>query len=219
MKILMGIPAFRLPDAVCWSIDSVINTPAQVLVIDNAADQDVKNVLEKYGDKIKVISNSTNGFCNGAWNQILKYGIDNSFDVIGLGTDVILGPGWYPKVEEYLLKNTKDTCIPNIVTNPEDDLKEGTLVAENIAGALSFLTLEAAKLVYPIPVGLKHWFGDTYIFGKLRANGWRTVVLGSIKANHPWSQVTCRTPEAYRIIEEDKKEWDRLWETKEISYF
>jgi hypothetical protein len=217
MKVLIGVPAFRLPDSVGWSLDPLIDTPAKVLVIDNAADQDVKDVLKRYEGKIEVIVNSENTYCNGAWNQILEYGLKHDFDVIGLGTDLILKPNWYNILTEYVKTSDKEVCLPCIISKPEDNF-DGVKVADNIAGPLTFFPKAAADLIYPIPHSLKHWYGDTYMFGKLRANGWKTVVLGAMKAEHPWSQVTYRTPEAYQVIEQDKIEWKRLWDNTGVNY-
>lgn len=216
MKILVGIPVFRLPDSVCWSIDPLLNTPATVLIIDNNADADVKQAIKKYEGKTEIIRNVTNTYCNGAWNQILKFGIEHQFDVIGLGTDLILRTGWYDVLTTHMKSSIKEVCLPRIVADSKEDFN--AKVADNIAGPMSFFTREAAQLVYPIPMSLKHWYGDTYMFGKLRAHGWKTIVLGNLKADHPWSQVTYRTPEAYTVIEQDKIEWQRLWDTKELSY-
>jgi hypothetical protein len=183
-----------------------MGTPADILAIDNAADGDVKQVIREFGSRVKVISNPTNGFCNGGWNQILEYGLEHEYDIIGLGSsDVILHRGWYESLVARSTAATDEVWIPRIGTPTS-----GVEVAQNIAGFFTFLPLAAARLVCPIPRTVRHWFGDLYMFQTLRAAGWKTVVLNSISADHSWSAVTARTPEAYAVIAQDKIAWRAL---------
>jgi hypothetical protein len=90
------------------------------------------------------------------------------------------------------------------------DFKNAEHIEGGIAGYFSFLPRKAAEIVYPIPSGLKHWFGDQYMFEKLRANGWKITVLDSLRAQHEQSSVTASNPEAYKVIEQDKAYWREL---------
>jgi GT2 family glycosyltransferase len=204
VTILVGVPVFRIPDLVIRCLLSLVYTKSDVLVIDNAADLDVKMVLRDF-PSVNVIKNQVNGYCNGAWNQILEYGLEKKYDIIGLGSsDAELLPGWCERLQERAENFHDEIWIPSL--KGEEEVK----YADSIAGYFSFLPRRAAKFVYPIPVSLRHWFGDQYMFEKLRRNGWKTAVLPSVKAIHQQSAVTCSTPEAYKVIEQDIIEWGRL---------
>lgn len=209
MKVLVGVPVFRVPDLVRDCLKSLTDTGADVLVIDNAADQDVKQLIAGFSDKITVIVNEYNMFCNGGWNQILRYGLDNEYDVIGLGSsDAVLHNGWYESIVKRFSHYEKEVVLPSI-GEPVDkpDYTKADKVREGVPGFFSFLTKEAARIVYPIPSNLRHWFGDQYMFEKLRSQGWETVILQEVKAYHQQSAITFVTPEAYDIIKQDKMEW------------
>jgi GT2 family glycosyltransferase len=206
MKVLVGVPVFRVPDLVEKCIISLTEQPADVLVIDNASDWEVKQVIKRHANKIQVIVSDTNTFCNGGWNLILEYGISHGFDIIGLGSsDAVLKYGWQDAVRNRANKASNEVWIASQVPSNEEVTK-----VESVAGFFSFLPLAAAKLVYPIPNTIRHWFGDQYMFEKLRANGWNTVILNTLQAVHQQSAITYVTPEAYTVIEQDKLAWKEL---------
>lgn len=204
-KVLVGIPAFRIPCIVRSSISSLVNTPADVVVVDNAADEDVKQVLRSFQPRIHVISNSENGYCNGAWNQIMEYGLSKDYDLIALGTGTTLRYGWYEGVCKRL-NSLNEVWLPSIGPNQADK------VAVNVAGFFTFMPRAAIELVYPIPRTLKHWFGDTYMFNKLQANGWTVKIMGDVHAEHDWGKVMISNPDTYPVIEQDKEAWRKLHE-------
>lgn len=204
MKVLVGMPAYKLADVVETTIMSMLNTPADVLVVDNSNDESVKQVIRRY--PVSIISNDGNRGCNGAWNQILYYGIRNGYDIIGLNTDAALLPGWYDKLIEYMSSHPKEVVLAN--TGRADT---PTHLFEVSGAPLSFYPREAAQIAYPIPPTLIHWFGDTYMFVKLRELGWRIMVLGPLRAQHDWSRITSASPEVSPIIPQDKAEWRKLY--------
>lgn len=210
MKVLVGVPVFAVPDLVRSCLKSVTGTPADVLVIDNGAPPDVKLVVERYG--VTTIFSPVNGYCNGGWNQIMKYGLDNGYDIIGLGSsDVEMHPGWYDLVTKRMSQFPNEIVLPSVgppIDSP--DYTKGVVVENGIAGFFTFFRREAIELVYPIPAGLKHWFGDQYMFEKLRKHGWHTVIMPDLLAYHQWSAITAQNPETYKVIEEDKKAWQAL---------
>jgi hypothetical protein len=210
MKVLVGVPVFRVPDLVRRCLGSLVDTPADILVIDNAADADVKSVVQRFGNKVTTIANASNGYCNGGWNQTMEYGLNHRYDLIGLGSsDVSLHPGWY----EVLVKRAETSCnevwIPTLSTEQTEDV-----YLPNVGWYFSFLPRKAVEIVYPIPCTLRHWFGDTYMRDKLISNGWKHVLAKDIRSNHEQSAVTCRVPEAYAVIEQDKEAWSKKESTK-----
>lgn len=210
MKILVGVPFFRISGLARRCLESLVSTPATVLVIDNAADKDVKDlVANEFGGRVQTIVNQENRYCNGGWNQILEYGIQNGYDVIGLGSsDATLHPGWYDALCELSDKYKDEIWVPSIggpVVGP--DLRSIEYVHGGLAGFFTFLPRPAAEAVYPIPHTLRHWFGDQYMYETLRSKGWKVTLLNQVRAYHAQSAITVATPEAYAVIEQDKREW------------
>lgn len=214
MKVLVGVPVFRIPSIVTRCVDSVLGTPAKVLVIDNNSDVEVKDALKTYGSRVDIITNTENKYCNGAWNQILEYGLVHKFDLIGLGTDANLRSGWYSVVTERALHFTDEILVPRLDT-PSVGVE---YVTGGMPGYFSFIPRKAAEEVYPIPNAIKHWYGDQYIFDKVRDNHWKVAILGNFVAHHEFSRVTVATPEAYSVIEQDKVEWEKLQRDKNNEY-
>lgn len=210
MKVLVGTPVFRLAGTVRNHLEPLAATPADILVIDNAADQDVKQVVASFGIRFTVITNETNGYCNGAWNQILEYGLQHDYDVIGLGTsDVTLHPGWYDVVTKRMQEFPKEVLIP--AEGPPVSNPSHLAVSFNTPGwYFSFMPKEAAKLAYPIPRTVKHWYGDTYMYYRLTTNGFKIVLMDQARCYHQTSSITAVTPESYDVIGQDHIEWAKL---------
>lgn len=211
MKLLIGIPVFRLPHLLRRCLESVVGIPGvDVLAIDNAADDAVKALLAaEFAHSVTVESAPTNEYCNGGWNRIMRHGLERGYDVIALGSsDACLHPGWLPKVVQRAETRPSEVWIPKIgapSAGPDE-------TAYNIGGYFTFMPRAAVELVYPIPVQLRHWFGDQYMYEKLRLAGWRTMVTSDVTASHQQSAVTQATPEAYAVIESDKMAWKALQE-------
>lgn len=212
MNLLVGVPVFRVVDLTRKCLISLLEFPAEVLVVDNNADPDIKLLLNnELANKVHIIHNEENMYCNGGWNQILQYGIERGYDVVGLGSsDVILHPGWYNAIRERA-KHPKEVWLPRVGDGPTKfDYEDVEEVRGGLAGFFTFMPIEAAKIVYPIPSTIRHWFGDQYMFEKLRREGWNTVIINDMRAYHQQSAITLRVPEAYNVIEQDKVAWEKL---------
>jgi hypothetical protein len=211
VRILVGVPVFRVLDLARQSINSLLGTPADVVVIDNAADEDIKRMLkEDFSYKVHIITNSTNGFCNGGWNQVMHHGLDRGYDIIGLGSsDAQLHSGWHNLLISRASSYDDEVWVPKVgepISSPNAyDVEHAT---GGVAGFYMFLPRKAVEFVYPIPAHVKHWFGDQYIFDKLRANGWKVTIMNCMTAYHQQSAITAATPEAYHQIERDKAAWN-----------
>lgn len=218
MKVLIGIPVFRLPASVARCVKAVLDRGADVLIVDNGADYDVKEILRNRMwdncQKFTTISLQTNTYCNGGWNQIMRYGLEHGYDVIALGTsDVFLHDGWQHLVGERFRNFQNEVILPRIAQPVEPrEFRKAHVVTEGQAGFFTFYPRKAIEIVYPIPSEIRHWFGDQYIFEKLRALGWQTVVLDDMTCDHEWSSVTAVTPEAYSVIGQDQVAWKLLQE-------
>jgi GT2 family glycosyltransferase len=209
--VLSGVLIFAIPDLTRICLRSLISTPTDVLVVDNCAPQDVKEEAYRYGDRIKVITMAENTYCNGGWNEIMQYGLEHDYDLIGLGSsDVELHPGWYNLVINRATEHPDEIILPRVGEPVSNADINNVTIASSTPGFFTFLPKQAVAQVYPIPRGLRHWFGDEYMFTILRQIGWKTVILNDFTAYHQWSSNTAQNPEAYRVIEQDKLEWQRL---------
>jgi hypothetical protein len=201
-RILVGVPLFRVADLARRFLNSVAGTPVDIVIVDNNADADVKQVIKGFSKRATVLTSPENTFCNGGWNRIMQHALAGDYDIVGLGSsDVTMVGNWYSVLVDRWAMNLKEVWIPSLTPIPSD------VYATSIAGFTSFLPRAAVEHVYPIPAGLRHWFGDQYMFEKLRRAGWSTVVPAALRAEHEWSAVTARTPEAYGVIEQDKIAW------------
>lgn len=208
MRVLVGVPAFRVPDLVRRCIDSVANTPADILVVDNASDLDVKDVIRSYGSRVMTQVNDKNRFCNGAWNQIMDYGYVNHYDVIGLGSsDAQLHAGWYDTLVARAQSHDNEVWLPEVGEPGSGFTPEAENVTGGVAGYFSFLPKRAILPVYPIPLRFRHWYGDQHIFDTLRGMGWKVTILRNMRAYHQQSAITAVTPEAYEAIKLDQIAW------------
>jgi glycosyltransferase involved in cell wall biosynthesis len=219
MNLLVCLPVFRNAALVDRCLKAIVDTPATILVVDNAADAETKAVLVKYKDRIEWLENPENMNCNWAWNKGLERA--DEFDVIALGSsDVVLPPHWYETVEKRLHDYSDEVLLPDVGPHTETvaspDSEHGT-VSENIAGAFTFMSATAARIVRPIPSSLKFWFGDEWMFTILRRLGWKTVVLTDLKAYHLQSSSMNVEPSLYQTIEEDKKAWDQIQPIMEVK--
>lgn len=210
MRVLVGMPAYKLEYSVFRTINSMKTAPVDILVIDNNSAEDVKSVLKGFAGRIQIIENKENRGCNGAWNQIMKYGLEMKYDVIGLQTDTIMDGDWWTPMKDYLATHPKEVVITNIIQGERWCMHNHTF---HVSGSpMTFYPREAVEQVYPIPAGLKHWFGDTYMFVELRKKGWTMTVVADVRAYHSWSEVAAvSSEELNQIVPADKAEFRRLY--------
>lgn len=206
-KILVGIPVLFNGDTCLRVFESVIGE-ADLLIVDNGANKDVKDAIYltriKY-PSVKAIRNDKNEYVNSGWNQILKYFLDSDYEqLIILNSDLILLQGW----SKYI--------IDGISAIPHEDKRDcDEEVFEGTPGVMIHLNREMAELVYPIPESIKIWFGDLWIYSKIRKAGYKTIVKAGLKALHfhGGSQTCNKLPEFQEIIEQDKIAWLEIEKT------
>lgn len=205
--ILASFPIYSNPEIAKSALESLKPDP----VFDIPGEVDlfivVNNPLYRYVVQgIPHVINRGNNYCNGAWNQAMKYFLDGEWDYLAIGSsDVIMGKNWHKMIP----KDDNEIWVPTFAPSLEHlrnwrgerkELKGG------VAGAFTVLPRKAVELVYPIPKKLKLWFGDEYMYGKLRENGWK-IMQAEFTAYHYGSLSIQTNPESARIIEEDKIEW------------
>jgi hypothetical protein len=217
MKILVGIPVVTGALHCRAAINSVKGN-ADVLIIDNGADEEVKVMLDGYSEdeRIHVETNQKNIYVNPSWNQILEYFLKwGRYDrLIIMNSDLSMGYLWDLVCSAQWNKDEDAILVP--VINPKEDifpapyLLPAELVTAGTPGVFITLNRKQAKIVHPIPDTLKIWFGDNWIYEILRGVGYKTVIPPNLIATTQWSQTIKRIPEAPQIIEQDKIEWPKL---------
>jgi len=206
MKILIGIPVLYNGSVCLSAFKSVINE-ADLLIIDNNSESDVKEAIKQisseHPNKVWMLENEKNIFVTASWNVMLKCFLANdSYDyLVIMNSDLIMRPGWSNYLEENVW------CIPNTGNYTTD-----TEVFEGIAGIFINFNKEMARLVYPLPEQLKIWYSDAYIEYKFRKHGYKMIVKAGLTAEHVHggSITVKRLPEFHEIIEQDLIEWEKI---------
>ncbi len=204
MTILASFPLYSHPDIANAALASLDG--ADTLVVCN--NPDLKATLTG-----KHVVNKANNYCNGGWNQAMRYFLRRKeYDWLVLSSqDVILQSQW----SERIPGRAKEVYVPSYSSSlelmpshyaPERELRGG------IAGACTLLPRAAVELIYPIPKTLKLWFGDEWMYGRLWKNGWK-VMQAPISAYHYGSLSIGDDPHAHAIIEGDKIAWEKVKHT------
>lgn len=200
MNILASFPIYNTPEVTGAAIQSL--GPVNTFFVVNNPELDFL-----VHDRPHVVNNENN-YCNGGWNQAMEYFLKGECDYLLLSSsDVIMGPHWWEK-----LPLEQEVWLPTYAPNLEllkNWRAEYRKIEGNPQGACTLLPREAVKVIYPIPETLKLWFGDEYMYGKLRNQGWK-LMEGPFTAFHYGSLGIFSSKEAYDVIESDKIAWSKL---------
>jgi hypothetical protein len=220
MRYLVGIPMLYGAGHCKDAIESVVyKDNVDLLLIDNGADQPVKDIIQRYShlEKVNVISNLVNIYVNPAWNQIISHFLNDNYDyLLIMNSDLVLHPDWNKVLDFYLDQMPGIIPVPVIgndsrLANKKIDLSLSyTEVFEGTPGVLIIINKEHARAIYPIPETIKVWFGDNWIYEGLRKLGYRTLVLNNLLSYHSGSQTVSKVKDISEIIEQDKIEWTKL---------
>jgi hypothetical protein len=220
MRYLVGIPMLYGADHCREAIESVVHKEnVDVLLIDNGAEQRVKDVIYGYEDleNVTIIQNRENIYVNPAWNQIIDHFLKNDYDyLLIMNSDLILHKDWKNVLDKYLTLYWDRIPVPEITSDRNKLHKDISLdsnsheVFEGTPGVLIILNRFHAKNIYPIPETIKVWFGDNWIYEGLRKICKQTMVLDNLIAYHSGSQTVSRVKGISELIEQDKIEWEKL---------
>src|SRR5579864_7028186 len=99
MKLLIGMPVYKGVEHTSLSFGSIYEN-GNLIIIDNGAEDMVKNALNSIknsGKVIKIIHNIENRMVNHAWNQILKqFEMYKEYTHLAIiSSDLILQKGWF----------------------------------------------------------------------------------------------------------------------------
>ena len=221
MRTLVGIPCLYGAAHTEEAIKSIVNHPyVDLLLIDNGAEQSVKDVLMKYAiekDNVLIIHNPENVYVNPAWNQIMKTFLEkDEWDTcVIMNSDLIMNKKWKEVIDYQITKYKNRVCLPTITDDKKSEYfyvdvdMNGTVVPGGVPGVFIVLTKEQVKAVYPIPEDIKVWFGDNWIYDILRGMGFETTVMSNLLCYHYWSQNVSKVVGISKLIEEDKLQWEK----------
>lgn len=216
MKTLVAIPFLFGAEHSKLCIESVINSGVDVLLIDNGAEQSVKNVLNFYHSRsnVHIISNHENIYVNPAWNQAMEFFLEMDYDqLVIMNSDLIMHPNWHEVLKNRLVEVPDEITLPVITDSSMQyatcEYQSGMEVSSGTAGVFISLNRKQVEIVYPIPKEIKVWFGDNWIFDLLRGIGCKTVIAPNLYAKHyhNGSQSVGRVVGISEIIEQDKIVW------------
>lgn len=198
-KILASFPLYSHPDIAGKALESLVEVDTYIV----CNTPSLKWLLAG-----EYVVNKTNNYCNGAWNQAMAYFLKHKkYDWLVLSSqDVIMKKGW----SKLLQPKDKEVYVPGYAGEYHklNDANPAQMeLVGGVAGACTFLPREAVELVYPIPKELRLWFGDQWMFTRLRKHGWR-VMQGTMAAYHYGSLSIFENPSAYQVIEADKIAWE-----------
>ncbi len=217
MKILIAIPIIKNAIVAREAINQVINKDGvEVLLLDNGADEDVKQMLKEYENTKNVIifTNPVNEYVTQAWNSFMWHFLENDYDkLIICNSDLSLQDNWDKVIRNIWLQD-EDLILTPVITNnkevifnPINTEVERLEFVTNPAGVFITLSKEQAKIVYPIPAEIKIWFNDTWIYSLLNAHGYKIAIPSNLVAFHHTSTSVSTVQGIHAIIEEDKIAW------------
>lgn len=221
MKILVGIPALYGYQHTKNAVESVLNQKdVDLLFIDNGGDEDIKKVVNDYHGhpRFHLISNEYNIFVNPAWNVLMKHFLKSDYELLCImNSDLALNKQWSEVIRKRLRVNQNECMVPHVTTDikrferiQDPSYMDSMVVTVGLPGVFFTLTKEQAAMVYPIPETLKIWFGDNWVFERLRKRGHKTIIPSSLVAIHGNSQTVSRLPGISELIEIDKLEWEAI---------
>ena len=199
MKILSVVPVFADGG---WTKRCLDRIQTDLLVIDNGAHTDVIPVIKGYN----VLVNPKNIYVNPAWNQAMLYFLNcgDWTHLCIINSDLVLMQNWHELIELIWQPN----LIPCVNEGQSDsqELMAGHEV-ESVPGIFLFLSREQVSKVFPIPYGLKFWFGENWIYNRL---GLVKFQYDNLKAVHGNSRSCSVLPEFVDMVEKDKQVWDAI---------
>lgn len=204
MSIMIGIPVIYNETCVRICLEHLQNQNAEVFIIDNNSDESIKRIIEPY----RKIVNPQNVYVNPAWNQILEEFLKTDHDVLVImNSDLYLNHNVVKKLSELELDRDEIIACLNLVDSFSDCERQITHASGGIAGVFIPLTKKMAREVYPIPPEIKIWYGDNWIYEKLKKIGYKLTIFNDLQAQHIWSSSVSVLPEAHQVIEQDQLAW------------
>lgn len=225
-RILVCIPCIVNPHVIKECVQSILYKPdVHIILLDNGADQDVKDLLSEYAkyENVNVWQNHQNEYVTKAWNLFMNYFLQSELwdRLIIMNSDLVMQKEW-DRIIRTLWRDSPDLILsPNVVedkTKLYDSLSSNNHKevrdAPNPPGIFITLNKRQTSLVHPIPEEIKIWFNDGWIYKILNSLSYYAVTPLNLIAFHHTSESIKRVPEAREIIEQDKIAWRDIVEPK-----
>lgn len=219
MRPLIVMPAVKNVHVTREAIDSVINHDVDIILCANGADYDIVELMHQYKvlkpERVSVWIEPVNIGVNPIWNKFVEHFLRSHYTHIGiLSSDVILQKQWLEYLEMWGTDNEQHICVEvdkdKVKESIDFSVSDSFVVTEGTNGIFIWLTKEQAKIAFPIPDGIKIWFGDNWIHERLRRAGYPTVIHHNFRAFHGGSVTLKAMAGTDALIEQDKIEWERI---------
>lgn len=225
MKFLITIPCLFGAEHTEECIKSVVyQKDTDLYLIDNGAEQSVKDVINKYAFKhnpvlsnVLVKCNPQNVYVNPAWQQGIDFFLKNKeyTHLIIMNSDLIMQKDCMEILENRLTQNPDEIPIP-IMTQDKlamtRDINKGIAEALEVnggtPGVFIVLSRKHVEIISPLPTYCLIWFGDNHIYDTLRQLGYKTVIPENLLSYHYWSQNVQKVQGISELIEKDKVLWE-----------
>lgn len=220
IKLLISIPCLYGPEHTEKAIASVCKE--DLLLIDNGAEQSVKDILNHYDklNNVKIIHNQKNMYVNYAWQQAIDYFLEHLeyTHLIIMNSDLVMHASWATVLKNRLTQELNQISIPLLKKDSNLSTEIDIAITKNIkkpiagtAGVFIVLNQKQAKIISPIPYKyIKVWFGDNWIYDTLRGVGYVTIIPDNLLAFHYISQNVQKVKNVGEIIEKDKQSWQKI---------
>jgi len=222
MKILIAMPVVTGAEHTKEAIESIVcQSEVDLLICDNGAVQEVKNLLNKYRNVPNVLiwENKRNMYVNPAWNSFMAYFLkqkDKYSHLIIVNSDIIMQDDWFEVVKNRWSVSPDEILVPvqtrdkGVTKIPVDTkVSECKVIKSSIAGIFITLNIRQAEKVYPIPDNIKVWFGDTWIYSIL-CHFYNVLIPKNLIVYHVHSQTIQKIDWIGNVIEKDKIAWRKL---------
>ena len=197
--ILVGVPCYKDGPMVDRCLRSLQESRVQLLIVDNGAASDVKHAITGKGI---VIRNDVNRYVNPAWNQMMRFFLDqpNRYDfLIIANSDLVLDAGWAEKLRAHRQVHKQEQFVFGI-----DAPRRRTSL-----GSFFAMTRRSVSASYPVPDDLLVMGGDDFIFQVNRGIGCAEMVVDSITMTHVERGTYDKSPEIWDIARRDTDRWNQ----------
>jgi glycosyltransferase involved in cell wall biosynthesis len=198
------------------SINKNIIKPKRIILIDDCGTDKVYKIVKKYKNlNITFIRHETNKGLNYSWNE----GINLSTTPITsiLNNDIVLNKYFFKKIiDSYYIKDWTLICPFTVKTKKEIELsKDEILIFKEIGkregwcwtGKTSYL-----NKILPIPSNLKMYFGDDYIFFRIKNDKLPALKIMNNFVYHYGGATVGITQSCSGLREKERYQWNKYKE-------
>ena len=193
--------------------------PVEIFLIDNNSTEDIQIVVSSHPDlNIIYMKQKRNIGVNAAWNIGIQLAKGNFLSI--LNNDIIIPKFFFEYIEELMTRRLEvGICVPNTI-----DDKMFVLTTENYSyvktvplgkreGWAFTIRTSIARNFYPIPIDLKLFFGDDYLFEKTRELK-NTVVKMITNPIYHYGSVTLSETlgdlRTLKSLKDEREIWEKL---------